>query len=275
MPVPDDTKALTLDELRELASKLTKKDGDKIVNYGYAYEDSWQDRFFMVALMEKGKALYSGDFTKIDLSKDADARAIAEYYYKLAADGLVRSPKNPSETWFGEDYTKNTAPMIQYGYWYSAMAEGDVNKGNTMMLPAPTWTGTRLDPTVTATGTVISSATKHPDEAWKLFEYYSGGLPALNRAKSGWGVPALKSMYSKMPTGTPFQKQANTVLLNELKYAETPLKFNPYLTETAVTDSWKKNITEALKGNITFDKLLESVEIEINEAIKDGIDRIA
>ena len=228
----------------------------------------------MVHLQEKGLSLYSEDFSQINLTKNPDLKEMAEYYYKLAADGIVRSPKFPSETWMGDEFTKDTSPIVQYGYWFSAMAEGDVNKGNVMLLPAPTWTGKRLDPTITATGTVISAATKHPEEAWKLFEYYSGGLPATTRAKSGWGVPALKSMYPLMPTGTPFQKQANAVLLNELQYANTPVSFNPYLTETAVTDSWKKNLTEALKGNITLDQLLDNVEVEINEAIKDGIDRV-
>src|SRR5207249_12277781 len=97
--------------------------------------------------------------------------------------------------------------MLQYGYWFSAMAESDITKGKTVFLPAPTWSGVRRDPTMTATGWVVSAQTKDPDAAWAVFEQYMGGKPALDRAKSGWGVPGLKSLYKEMPPQPALHQQ--------------------------------------------------------------------
>jgi multiple sugar transport system substrate-binding protein len=127
---------------------------------------------------------------------------------------------------------------------------------------------------MTATGMVMANVTQVPDAAWKVFEWYNGREPAVDRAKSGWGVPALKSMYDLMPTQTPFQQQAQRVLREEFKYTEFTLQFNPYIGASTVFDSWAKNLDQALRDQITFDQLLENVEAEVNTAIKEGIERM-
>ena len=49
--------------------------------------------------------------------------------------------------------------MIQYGYWFSAMAESDVTKGQVVMLPSAIWEGGKVnDPTITGTGYVMAAA---------------------------------------------------------------------------------------------------------------------
>jgi multiple sugar transport system substrate-binding protein len=138
------------------------------------------------------------------------------------------------------------------------------------MLPAPTWSGVRRDPTMTATGWVISSQTKDPDAAWKVFEEYMAGAPAEARAKGGWGVPGLKSLYAKMPQESPFQQQVQRVLKSELGYADFVLDFNPYIGEETFASSWKKHLEPALKGTIGFEKLIQNVEADVNAAIADG-----
>ena len=56
-----------------------------------------------------------------------------------------------------------------------------------MMIPAPIADGgTRVSPTGSATGAIINNATKHPEETWKVYEWFFGGKPAEDRAKSGW-----------------------------------------------------------------------------------------
>jgi hypothetical protein len=41
-----------------------------------------------------------------------------------------------------------------------------------------------------------------------------------------------------------------------------------------VPDTWNKHLDVALKGDITFDDMVTNIEKEVNEIIKDGIDRI-
>jgi multiple sugar transport system substrate-binding protein len=271
VPLPDATKALTYAEIAELAQKTAKKEGDRVLMWGYGYEDGWIDRIWMNALAELGQNLYSDDFSKVIIGDNEDTRKIAQYYFDLAKDNLTVNPVNPSPSgWAGGDFTAGTLAMMQYGFWYSAMAETDTTKGQVVMLPGATWTGKRRDPTMTATGMVMAAASKNPDAAWVVFEWFNGGKPATDRASSGWGVPALKSMLNMVPQETDFQKQCFQILQGELALETPPLQFNPYLGETEFTNSWKTHLEGALRGNITFDQMVKNIEGDINTAIADN-----
>jgi len=273
--VPADTKSLTYDEIFQLARKLAKFEGDRTLMFGYGYGDWWVDRIFMNMLAELNQTLYADSFSKIALTGNEEAKKIAKYYFDMAKEKLVASPLNPSPSWNGEDFTKGTLAILQYGYWYSASAESDVTRGQVLMLPAPTWAGVRRDPTMTATGMIMAAASKVPDAAWKVFEWYNGKEPAIARAKTGWGVPALKSLYDLMPKETEYQQQVQRVLREEFKYAEATLQFNPFIGETTAADTWAKYLEPALRDQITFDDLLANVEKDVNTAIQEGIDRMA
>jgi len=272
--VPDDTKSLTYDDIFVMAKKLTKMEGNRVIRWGYGYGDWWVDRIWMNMLAEKKQELFSDSFTKINLSANDNAKAVVKWYFDIAKENIVANPLNPSPTWNGEDFQKGTIAILQYGYWYSASAESDITKGNVMMLPAPTWAGVRRDPTMTATGMVMVAATKVPEAAWKVFEWYNGQEPAITRAKSGWGVPALKSLYNLMPNTTPYQKQVQKVLQGELALETPPLQFNPFIGESTVADTFAKYLQPALKGDIKFEEMLKKIEDEVNAAIKEGISRI-
>jgi multiple sugar transport system substrate-binding protein len=230
----------------------------------------------MVGLMESGQKLYSDAFDQVQLSANEQAMAIAKTFFEMQKEKVMLSPINPSPGgWFGNDFTAGILGMAQYGFWFSAMAESDNQRGFVKMLPAATWTGTRMNPTITATGMVMLSPTKVADAAWKVFEWYNGGQPSIDRAKSGWGVPALKSQLSLIPQETDFQKQAFKVLQGELDLNTPPIGFNPFIGETAFADAWNKNIDQALKGDITFEEMIANVESEVNLVIQEGIDRIS
>ena len=146
------------------------------------------------------------------------------------------------------------------------------------MLPAPTWGSTVKHPTITATGGSVHAKTKQPDQTWHFFEYFFGNAePAMDRAKSGWGVPALKSLFQYMPSDTPFRKQVNNVLQGELKITDVQVRFNPYInpgeniSQNSFTSSWSKNLEAALKGSLSFDQLLTNVENDVNGVIKDNL----
>jgi len=271
--LPSDAEAMSLDQVFDLAKKTTTYEGDRLVTLGYGYEEAWVDRIWMNHLEEIGKKLYSEGFDKIVIAGDEDNKKIVKFFYDLAAEKVVPSSVNPSPNgWFGTDFNAGIMAMAQYGFWYSAMAETDQNRGGVMMMPAPTWTGVRRDPTMTATGMIMTSASKVPDAAFKVFEYYNAGQPSIDRAGSGWGVPALKSQWNLIPQGTDFQKQAYKVLQGELALETPPLQFNPFLGETVVSNSWKKHLDLALKGDTSFDEMIANIETEVNLVIRDNID---
>jgi multiple sugar transport system substrate-binding protein len=271
LPVPDPAKPLTYAEIAELAKKVSKKEGDRVLMWGYGYEDGWIDRIWMNNLAELGQNLYTDDFTKVVIADNPETVKLAQYFYNLAKENLAVNPVNPSPNgWAGGDFTAGLLAMMQYGFWYSAMAETDTTRGQVVMLPGPTWAGQRRDPTMTATGMVMAAESKNPDAAWVVFEWFNGGQPALDRAASGWGVPALKSMLKLVPQETEFQKHCYKILEGELALETPPLQFNPYLGETEFTNSWKTHLEQALRGGITFDQMLKNIETDINTAIADN-----
>jgi len=271
VPVPDTTKPLTYAQIAELAKKVAKFEGDRILMFGYGIADSWIDRIWMNCLAETGKSLYTPGFDQINLNND-DSRALVKYYVDLAEKRLVVNPLDPSPNgWSGQDFAAGMAAMSQWGYWFSAMAESDVTRGKVVMLPAPTWAGQRRDPTMTATGWVITAATKVPDAAWKVFEWYMGGQPAIDRAMSGWGVPALNSQMNLLPQQSDFQKKCYNVLQGELALNTPPLQFNPFIGEDVVLNAFNKYLDMYLRKSIKFDDLIKGMTTEVNQAIKDGI----
>jgi len=271
IPLPDLTKPLTYQQAYDLGKQLAAFDGDRIKTFGFDYQDVWVDRMWMNMLGETGDLLYSSDYSKIVLAGNDKTRAIVQYFFNHAKDklGAVGSII-PSPSWIGDDFDKGLVGLLMYGYWFSAMAETDVTKDQVAFLPAPTWAGVQRDPTMTATGMVMAGSTKVANAAWKVFQWYNAEEPALDRAGSGWGVPALKSLYSKMPTTPAFQQQVQTVLKNELALGTAPLQFNPYVGETTVPNAWLQYLQQALTGSLTFDKMLANIETDVNAAIADG-----
>jgi hypothetical protein len=76
-----------------------------------------------------------------------------------------------------------------------------------------------------------------------------------------------------MPTKTAFQRQVRRVVQAEINLNTRPLRFNPYLSEFAVANTYKKHLAQALRGRISFDELLRRVENEVNQLIKEGKSR--
>jgi len=270
--LPSETEPLTYQQAYDLGAQLAGFDGDRVTMFGFDYPDVWVDRMWMNILGEVGGLLYTDDYTQIVLAGNEMAQEALRYFYNHAKDrlGAVGSI-NPSPNWIGDDFDKGLVGLLMYGYWFSAMAETDVTAGQVLFLPAPTWTGVRRDPTMTATGMVMSAITQVPDAAWKVFQWFNGEEPAIGRAGSGWGVPALISQYAMMPNTTPFQNQVQAVLQGELALNTPPLQFNPYLGETTVPNAWLQYLQQAVADEISFDQMLTNIEFDVNTAIQDGI----
>lgn len=285
LAVPSFEKPMSYDEIRAYAEKLVKFDGDRTVNRGFDTNVPWIERFWMVWLEGQGSALFSEDFTKMNLVDNDLARQAVEFHYRLAEDKLSASPINPSPSWIGQDFANGELGLVQYGFWYSGGVElwsNDevkemIEAGRIVMLPSPTWNGIRRGPTITATGSIVTKDIPNPDEAFRVFEWYNAEEPAANRAASGWGVPALQSMYDQIPREGTYRSQVWSVLESEVAIANETVKFNPFLPggEPGVVASLYGQFHEqALNGEILFDDMLQMLEAETNIAIQDGIDRI-
>jgi multiple sugar transport system substrate-binding protein len=166
--------------------------------------------------------------------------------------------------------------MTQFGYWFLGMLNDNATaSAQSRLLAAPRWkNGKAVDPTITATGWVISATTKNADAAWSVFEWYMGGKPARERAGIGWGVPAQLSLFDRLPEKTAVQRSAKKTLLHELPASKVTLQYNPNLVgladNTAVATAYQKYLADAAKGKMSFKDLMKNVENDSNRAIEVG-----
>ncbi len=276
--LPGATDRWTYDDLWNLAWKI-KKAKRPHWTFDVASAYAWIDRQIMAMLAAKGKSLYPADFGHINLTNSPEAVKIVSYLFKYAKNKMDLGPENPNpDGWSGPGFVapKGTVAMTQYGYWFGGDMIGNAAATKrSRMLPAPIWNhGKKVDPTITATGFVISAQTKNPDAAWAVFEYYMGGFPARDRAGQGWGVPAQKSLFDRLPQTNAFQKNNFKVLMNELPASSLILQFNPNLVglndSTAVASAYVKYLPAAVKGSMSFSSFLKNVERDSNRAIDQG-----
>jgi multiple sugar transport system substrate-binding protein len=275
--IPGPTDAWTYDDLWNIAVKIKKAKKAKWV-LDVANSLGWIDRVVMTILASEGaKPLYSADFSKMNLTSNPAAMQIFQYFFRYSQQKMDLGPENPDpDGWSGAAFNKGTCSMTQYGFWFSGQVSSDKGAvANTRLLTAPRWKhGKHIDPTITATGWVMAEATKHPDEAWTVFEWYMGGKPARDRAGIGWGVPAQKSLFDRIPQTNAFQRNAYKTLIHELPRSNVTLQFNPNLIGlndlTAVAQSYVKNLPSALSGQMSFKKFMSTVESDTNRAIAAG-----
>jgi multiple sugar transport system substrate-binding protein len=275
--VPGPTDRWTYDDLWEIALKLKKKNPSLKWILDVANSYTWIDRHVMVQLASIGKSLYPKDFSRINLTKNPAAMEAFRYSFRYAQRKMALGPENPNKNgWSGPDFIAGKVAMTQYGYWFLGMHTGQAKaSANSRLLTAPIWKGgKRLDPTITATGWVISGKTSNPDAAWTLFEWYMGGKPARDRAGIGWGVPAQLSLFDRLPTQTAVQRNAKKTLLHELPTSKVTLQFNPNLIgledNTAVASAYLKYVGTAAKGKLSFEDFMKKVEADTNRAIEVG-----
>lgn len=279
IPIPDPKKPLSWAQVGELARKLTVKSGGATSQFGLA--GSWEllgpARTIQVALAEDGESLYSKDDKSIALSSNPRAVGALKFMADLAKDGATHSPLDPSATWGGDEFMKGKVAMANYGYWFNAQ----INSGKTAvgtdytLLPAPYWNdpSARIDPTVSATGWVISSKTKNAQAAFDLLKWYVAGPQAVERAKAGWGYPALKANTKYLPQDTPVDKQVFNVVSSEAKVSPS-LHFDKYYDDAAFTNSYTKHLQDYIKGQIDINEFASEIQRDVDSTIADGVSAV-
>ena len=275
--IPEATQSLHYTEWRELSSKLTKKEGDRTLVFGTDFEPNENVLFWISTTFEKPSHLFSDDFSQVALSSNAKTMEFINFWIDWMKEGGIPGPVNPFIAgWSGQDWVQGQAATVQWGYWFSGMAQSDqVTGDDILMMRAPTWGPTYSNPCATGCGMMVTSVTKIPDVAWKMFEWFMGELPAENRAKSGWGVPGLTRLLDLMPREEAWRQHNYDMVQWEIKNTAVPvIEFSPYLTPDAFKATWAKFLEPTVKGEMTVDEMVANMESEINVAIREGMDRV-
>lgn len=276
--VPDPKTPVSLQEWRALSPKLTKKEGDRTLIMGTDFQPHTHHLLWMTTTFDPPATLFNEDLTRISLRDNPKTMEAIQFWFDWQREkGLPTTALNPfpSESWSGQDWVQGQAATVMWGYWFGGMAVSEfVKPEDIVMLSAAKWGPNYTNPCVSGCGAFITSTTRVPDAAWKLFEWFMGEEPAQERAKSGWGVPGLRSLMPLMPVDEPWRQHSFEMVNYEIERSKTAIaKWSPYIVPDTFTVTWTKYEEPALKGEITLDEMLNSIETEVNEALQEGVDR--
>ncbi len=277
VPVPSSTEAMTWQELTELGQKLTVKNGKKTSQYGLVYYNSTiaanQD-LLNLQLLQQGSSMFTEDYNQAALDKP-ETKDLLNFWVETAKSGIGPSPLQQETDWGGQLFVDNKAAIIIAGYWFSGFLKTNELTKDRLddfgVAPAPMVEGgERISPTGAGTGAVIYKGTKHPKEAWEVFEWFFGAEPAVERAKAGYGLPGTKTLTEMLPQESAFDKMNFDFIQNELQYTDGSLPYNPYLNYQAVNSIIDKYFTPVYFDKDTVDGAVQKMTEELNTLIQEG-----
>lgn len=277
VPLPSSTEAMTWTELIELGKKLTVKNGKKVSQYGVVYfngSTAANQDLLNVQLLQQGGSMFSDDYSKADLSTP-EMKDLLNFWVDTAKFGVGPSPLHQETDWGGQLFVDNKAAIIISGYWFSGFLKtNELTKdrlGDFGVAPAPYLEGgKRISPTAFGTGAIIYKNTKHPKEAWEVFEWFFGGKPAEDRAKAGYGLPGTKALAALLPQTTEFDKMSYDFIQNELQYTDGSPPYNPFLNYQAVNSIFDKYFTPVYFDKDTVEGATQKMTEELNTLITEG-----
>lgn len=268
----DTTEPSSWDEVLETAKALKASGVETSLGLNWAWGVSG---VFQTMVEQQGSHIFNESLTEAQLNTPEGIRAI-QWLIDYGKSGVGTTSLNPPAS--GDDtesFLTGELAALQTGFWYGGgLVPGeDTTVGATAeLVPTPTF-GERVSPVLGGVGAWIPEASKHKDAAWRVMEYFMAGKPATDRASSGWGLPALESLWELIPTTEPFQTQAKEVALDEMNYFVS-LQDSPYINSSSWNSFLDKELQEAIKGNRTAEEVAKSVEDEMNKLLAQGKDQL-
>ena len=274
LALPSDTTPMTWDEFSQIASKLVKMDGQSVLRHGCITALRIPTLLEMY-LNSYGESMWTNDFNSTTLTKASTKKAV-EYLKNLHASGALASNLYPASDTIGfSALLEGKVGMVLAGYWfcgaYRSAKKIEEAKEKVMFIPAPVGTKQAsycLD--LTCLG--VFSETKHPDEAYELFEYLMNDEYAVNaRAEIGYGLPISKNNFEKLPYETEFDKQALDVVKNyQINSLDLSPMICPYISYTSLSTLFDKYYLPILFGRDNLDNAMKTINSETEILIGEG-----
>ncbi|MDN3239058.1 extracellular solute-binding protein [Glycomyces tritici] len=267
---PSETEPVTYDAWLDMGRELTQKDGGTTTVYGLSA--GGLGLFISLANMtaSAGGSLLSEDLGTVDFSSP-EAQQTLTWYLEYARAKVGFSPVEPNpDGWDWPPYQTGRLAQTWSGYWFGGAIAAEPELAATSRLaPAPTMGGERISPCFGATGYWIPKASKHHDDAWRLFEWFMGGDPAKERAAGGWGLPSLLSLRADLPTGTPAQEQALAAAEAEADYFKV-LSFSPYVKVEALDAVLNQYLPDAINEGVSAGALADTLNTDMQALLDEG-----
>lgn len=249
----------TWDDMTEAAKKLTKADGSQ---YGIAMKENANQTGYYNMVYDNGGYIISEDKKKSgwDDPKTIEGMQIMETWIK---EGVMPSLETLSET--GEDvlFQSGKAAMTPQGSWMlSAFRDNEYTAANcdVVELPKSAVTGRRSS-IYNGLGWAAAANTEHPEEAWKLIEYFGSEEGQMKQAELGITMSAYKGTSDAWANSADFNLQAYLNMMDDMI-------IRPYSKSTVI---WENQDNEILKkvytGEITMEEACLEMAEQMNECL--------
>ncbi len=272
IPMLSETVPITYDELYQMAKKLTKKDSSgKVIVWGTDISNMWT-KFLASDMATMSGISFYADAQKTKMNREPAMKDIWKYFARLTVEDIMPNVKNPAPAWTNSNFTSERVAIVQLGYWFGQQARsvpGFQDKFGWSPTPVVKKGGPRATNTLGATGVVMYAKSRVPDQAFKVFEWYMGGEYGQVRAKTGWGIPPLKSLLPLLPEGDAYDKSRKMIAFDDAKYFK-PWQTTGWVPSTVWDDNWTKNIEPLVKGQITMDKFVDNYLDSMDKVIAEG-----
>jgi multiple sugar transport system substrate-binding protein len=270
--VPTAEKPLSYDLLLDNAEKLTVRSGGKTTQYGL-FGTQPTVEWISAMLATADAKLFSDDLKTADFTSPEGQQALKWFVdVAKARVGYSLVDVNP-DGWDWPPFSSGRSASAQAGYWFGGQVSTEPKVADFARLaPAPLMGNTRVSPTIAATGHWISAKSKAQDEAFTFLEWFSAGDPAKERAKTGWGLPATKSLMTELPKTKPYQVDALKTQDSEIQYFKV-ISFSPYAQTTALNAAISQIFPKAAKGDLSVGQLADEVTAAVNKLLDEGVKR--
>lgn len=254
------TTAWSWEDLRAVAAKLVRKDGNKVVRYGFQYR-TW-DVWAMLGMFHgKSGQVYSSDLKSCTIANPMNAKLL-DMFANMQTQGII--PPGGAGDFPGKKVAMSYDGSWCTDYWRKQL------KGNHFDIAyAPTGDSTGK-PSVgnSGAGYVVAANSKHPQEAWELVKFLTSEmiLDDVFTVKL-INIPGRKSSAGKFAKTTTTTGDPRNVRI-WLDSAEKGWSIPSTPVHTDLISSLRTNLGPWWTGKKTGAQALALVEQEVNLAMK-------
>lgn len=282
IPNLDPSTPVSWEDLTNMAKELTVTTNGKVSTYGMNSVWSWSPEICVMQwLAQNNQELYSNNLTHVNIYDQTndkpnplvyDAFNWLVQWTQAKVGPSVLLPETTGDTTL---FQAGREAISGWGYWYGgALYVNGQLPSYAAFAPAPQDGPKLFNACFYGVGGTIASKSKNIDAAFTFLEYFLGGGgpagadPAHGRASSGFGLPALQSLWSLLPQGTPAEKAAFQVQTTALTHNGV-LHFSPY--DTGFGPAFSQYMPDVFLGKADLKKALKNIDAAVNSVISSQI----
>ncbi|WP_336790358.1 ABC transporter substrate-binding protein [Paenibacillus sp. MMO-177] len=248
----------TWDELKEDAIKLTKKEGDKTVRFGFGVAPELARQMFMIQAFggkvsdEEGNATFASPEALKGLQLVTDMHSV---------DKSSGEPKEVGAGWGGEMFGQGKASIVFEGNWAIPFLESNYKDLDYATAELPTVNGKKGTMAFTV-AYVMNKESKQKQAAWQLISYLTGKEGMKTWTSKGFALPTRKSVAQELGYD---KDELRGAIVAGASYA-TPWQAGSTLP--TIMNNFNNQFVDTFMGNSKLEDAMKKAEDVANKEIK-------